>query len=679
MDEFAWLKDREDPRVIAHLRAENARTEEAMRHTGSLQEALYEEMVGRIQETDRSAPTRIDDYHYYHRTEAGKQYRIWARRKGHLEADEEVLLDANELADGHDFFRIGVFEPSPDHRHLAYSYDTSGSEAFTLVVRELTSGRLLPEMFENTAYSLAWASDGRSFFYAVRDGSQRAFEVYRHQLDTPPSADVRVYHEPGEAFSVTVRRSRSKRYILIEAESATTREVRYLEADRPEEPPRLFRPRRHGIEYTIHHHGDGFYVRSNDGAKNFRLDRAPILADGSIGDRWTEVVPGRADVRLEGVEVFRDHLVLVEREEGFRRLRVWEIAGGRQHTVQVPESVCTLWPGENPRYDTVEFRFVYSSPVTPETVIDYDMDARTSTVVKRQEVRGGYRPTDYAAERIFAEAEDGVRIPITLVYRVPLARDHTKACLLTGYGAYGLSLDPAFSSHSLSLLDRGFVCATAHVRGGGELGEEWHEQGRMRNKRTTFTDFIACAEHLVSEGFTSPDRLAIRGRSAGGLVMGVVSNMRPDLFAAVIAGVPFVDVLSTMLDPTIPLTVTEYEEWGDPREEEYFRYIRSYSPFDNVERKSYPPILATVGLHDSRVQFWEPVRWVARLRARKTDSNRLLLRTDLEAGHGGPSGRYDTLRELAFEYAFLLDTVGAGEAENGRSAGARPAAHPARS
>jgi oligopeptidase B len=656
-DDLVWLKNRDDPRVREFLEEENRRTEAEMGGTTALQQELYAEFKSRMREADRSAPVQIDDFHYYHRTEEGKAYRVWARARGRPNADEEVLLDENALARGHDFFSVSTVVVSPDHRYLAYGYDVDGDEGYTLVVKDLSTGSLLPERIEGAATTMAWAEDGRTLFYTTRDCAKRAYRVYRHTLRTEPSDDVLVYEEGDAAFHLSVRKTRSRGFILIEVSSAVTSETLVVDAHRPEDAARLFRPRARGVEYELSDAGGSFLVRTNEGAKNFRLLRAPSLGDAGWGepDEWEEVIPHRPEVMLDGVEAFRDFLVLLEREGGLPRCRLWP-TGGAPYPLPIAEPVYTLEVGENPDFDSDRFRYVYSSPLTPKTVLDLEAKTRDTTVVKRDEAPG-FDPAAYESARIIALADDGAEIPISLVYPKGISRDGSNPCVLTGYGAYGISYEQGFSSQVPSLLGRGFVYGVAHVRGGGEGGEPWHDQGKMLNKKTTFTDFVRCAETLIEDGYTSSERMGIQGRSAGGLLMGAVTNLRPDLFTAVIAGVPFVDVLSTMLDPEIPLTVIEYEEWGDPGDPEYYDYIRSYSPFDNIREVSYPHILATAGLNDPRVQYWEPARWVARLRTRRTDDGLTLLKTDLRAGHAGPSDRYALMRERAFEYAFLMRTL----------------------
>lgn len=658
-DPYAWMRERESPEVLAHLEAENAYTERIMAHTEKLREALYREMVGRIQETDQTVPVRIDDHFYYSRTVEGLQYPIHCRKVGSLEAPEEVLLDLNELAEGKDYLRLGVFEVSPDHRLLAYSLDHDGSERHTLRVLDLESREELPEVIENTGRSLEWAEDSRSFYYSTLDETRRPDKALHHRLGDDPSADEVVYHEADGRFFLSLFKTRSRRFLGIDLSSHTTSEVRYFDQENPEAGWRLLAPRRQDVEMTFDHHSDFLYVLTNEEARNFRLMRVPIATPER--ERWEEVVPHREEVKLDGVDLFRRHLVLTLRSGGLRRLRIRDLESGEEHEVAFDDPAYTVHLQGNPEHDTGVVRFAYTSLVTPLSVYDYDMASRERTLRKRTEVLGGYDPERYRCERIEATAADGVRVPMSLVYRRGLRRDGTNPALLYGYGSYGVSSEPRFSSTRLSLIDRGFVFAIAHVRGGGELGRGWYEDGKLLAKRNTFGDFVAAAERLIADGYTAPSRLAIRGGSAGGLLIGAVLNQRPELFAAAVAEVPFVDVVNTMLDPSIPLTVIEYEEWGNPEEKDFFDYIRSYSPYDNVGEREYPHLLITGGLHDPRVQYWEPTKWAARLRERKTDGNRVLLKIDLGSGHAGASGRYDALREEAFKQAFLLDILEVGE------------------
>ncbi len=708
VDEHAWLRNREDPRVLAWLEAENRRTEEALAHTAPLREALYREFRSRMRETDVSAPIRRGPWVYYERTVEGRQYPVWCRRpapkrlipgphafdpqedgrtdpdasplaalverlRGVLpgeDPEEEILLDGNVEAEGHPYFEVEIFAPSPDDRWLAYSVDTTGGEAHTLRFMDLETGQVLPETIANTSDSLVWSADGRTLFYTTLDEAKRPDRAWRHVLGTDPADDALVHREGDHRFFVTLKKTRSRAFLLIELASHTTSEYRILEADRPWEDFRLFRARRPGVEYELSHRGAHLYVRTNEDAKDFRLLRVPA-ADETAWHRgpgaWEELVPSRPGVKLESVDLFRDHLVLVEREGGLPGLRVSDLQSGRERRIAFPEPAYMLEAGETPEFEGGRLRLDYQSPVTPETAYDLRLEDGALELVKREEVPN-YDPAGYTTARIHATAEDGTAVPITLLHRKGMERDGENPCLLTGYGAYGFPYPTGFNAPVLSLVDRGFLCAIAHIRGGGELGEAWHEAGRMLNKKNTFTDFIACAEHLISEGWTRTQRLAVRGRSAGGLLVGAVVNLRPDLFRAVLAGVPFVDVYQTMQDPSIPLTVIEYEEWGNPADPEYADYIRSYSPVDNVKPGPYPHILATAGLNDRRVQYWEPARWVARIRDVKEDGTHLLLKTEMGAGHGGPSGRYDALKERALEYAFLLDVIGREGGDESRGA-----------
>ncbi len=655
-DPYHWMRLRDSPEVIAHLEAENRYTERELSHTEALRRRLYDEMLGRIQEDDSTVPVELDEFFYYSRTEKGKPYRIHCRKAGSLDAEEQVLLDVNELASGHEFFDVGAVAVSPDHRLLAYSTDATGGESYTLRVRTLEDGRLLEEVVEGAGRSLAWGEDSRTLFYTMLDGTKRPYRVFRHHVGTPGAEDAPVFEEPDGRFFVSIGKTRSRRYLVIGSRSATTSEVWLAPAHEPEQDFKLFAARRQDVEYDVTHHEDGFLVRTNEDAKEFRLFKTPL--DRFERDAWSEVVPHRPGVKLEAVEPFRDFVVRVERAGGLRRLVVSGETDGGEHEVALPEPAYSLSFSSNPDYEAGTYRFVYSSLVTPSTVYDYEVAARKLVVRKRQPVLGGYDPSRYVTRRIHARAPDGTPVPISLVHAADLAQDGSSPCLLYGYGAYGICLEPSFSSVNVSLLERGFVYAIAHVRGGGELGEQWHDAGKLERKPNTFTDFLAAAEHLVEQGFTSRERLAIRGGSAGGLLIGAVLNMRPELFRVALAHVPFVDVINTMLDPDLPLTVTEYEEWGNPGEPDPFRTMLSYSPYDNVRPGRYPHLLVTAGLHDPRVQYWEPAKWVARLRRTWDGDRRLLLKTNMGAGHSGPSGRYGYLEERAFELAFLFDALG---------------------
>lgn len=651
-DNYFWLRDKSNPEVIAHLEAENRYTESQMKGTEALQATLYQEIVGRIQEDDTSAPTRRGEFEYYTRTRKGLQYPTWCRRHG-ANGAEEILLDGNELARGHKYFQVGAFSISPDQKLLAYATDTEGDEILTVRVKDLTTGQLLPDEIRNANYSLVWAEDNKTLFYNVLDAAKRPYKVFRHTLGQA-LPDTEVYHEPDERFTVEVSKTRSKAFILLQINSAITSEVRYLPATKPAATFTVLYPRKQDVEYEATHHSGHWYVRINDTGRTFRLIQAS-LSDPS---QKKELIPARPDVTLEEVAAFADHLVITERQQGLLKLRIRRLSNGAEHFVSLPEPVYTLSAPGGPEFDTVLLRFNYTSLVTPPSTFDYDMNARTRTLVKQQPILGGFDSKNYTSERIYATAADGTKIPVSLVYRKGFKRNGNAPALLYGYGSYGIPSEPNFSAERLSLLDRGFVYAIAHIRGGSDLGKTWHDAGKMLNKRNTFTDFIAAAELLSKEKYTQPKRLGIMGGSAGGLLMGAVTNMRPDLFGAVIAKVPFVDVLSTMMDATLPLTVGEYEEWGNPADEKAYRYMRSYSPYDNVESQAFPNMLVTAGLNDPRVSYWEPAKWVAKLRAMKKGNHLLLLKTNMGAGHFGASGRYERYKETAFDYAFLFQALG---------------------
>ncbi|MBP7693888.1 MAG: S9 family peptidase [Anaerolineales bacterium] len=661
-DDYFWLRDRSAPEVLAYLEAENAHTDAALVATLPRQAALYREMRGRMVETDQTVPAQLGAYYYYQRLEAGQQYPIYCRKAGGLDAPETVLLDVNALAAGRAYCRLGVFEISPDQRWLAYSVDFAGDEAYTLRIKDLATGALLPEAIENTYYSLAWAADNATLFYTTLDPALRPEKIWRHTCGTPAGHDTLIHHETDPAFFASVRGTRSQRFILINLRSNRTDEWRYAPADQPEAPFTVFAPRQTGVEYRIDHHVDAagrerFFILTNAGAQNFQLLETPVAAPAPA--HWREVIPPRADVLLDGFDVFRDQLVVYERAAGLQRIRLCAPdAAAEARYVAFPEPAYTFLPTDNLDYTAGALRFVYSSLVTPRTVVDYDWAAGVWTTRKADQIPSGYDPALYRTERITAAAPDGTAVPISLVYRADVQRDGQAPGLLYGYGAYGASADVWFDAKRLSLLERGLVFAIAHVRGGEELGRAWYEDGKLLRKRNTFTDFIACAEHLTAQGYIHPDRLAITGTSAGGLLVGAAVTMRPELFRGVVARVPFVDVLNSMSDPSIPLTVIEWEEWGNPADPVCFEYMRSYSPYDNIQARAYPALLVTAGLNDPRVAYWEPAKFVAKLRALKTDSQPLLLRTNLGAGHGGASGRFDFLKEIALEYAFLLETLG---------------------
>ena len=656
VDPYHWLRERGSEAVLEYLAAENRYADGALRHVRPLEQTLYAEMKGRLKETDETVPKRMDDFEYFSRTVEGKQYPIHCRKPVGFDGAEEVILDENLLAAGRPYFRVGAFALSPDQRLLAYSTDESGAEGFTLRVKDLASGELLADQIENTSPAVVWANDNRTVFYTVLDEAKRPYRVYRHRLGGKPEDDEPVYEEADDRFFVRLSKTRSRRYLLMTVGSQITSEVHVLDADAPEGSFALVEPRRQGIEYRVAHQDKYFYIVTNDGAINFKLVRAPVEAPQRRN--WETVVAHCPEVKLDGVDAFQNFLAIYEREQGLKTLRIVDRLRAREYSVHFPEPVYTFSAEDNEMYNATTLRIRYSSLSTPPTVLDYHTDSQLREVRKRQEVLGGYDPAQYQSQRLFATSPDGQQVPISLIYRKGMVRDGSNPLLLTAYGSYGASFDPSFSSNRVSLLDRGVVFAIAHVRGGGELGRPWYEDGKLLHKRNTFRDFIACAEHLIAERFTSPERLGIMGGSAGGLLMGAVVNMRPDLFKAVVAHVPFVDVVNTMLDPTLPLTVPEYEEWGDPRDKAYYDYMMTYSPYDNVAAKAYPNMLITAGLNDARVQYWEPAKWTARLREVKQDGNLLVLKTHMGAGHGGASGRYDALRETALHCAFLLDALG---------------------
>jgi oligopeptidase B len=656
-DPYFWLRERSNPDVIVYLTAENEYTEQALRHTEALQAQIYAEMRGRIKEVDNTVPVQRDDYFYYTRMEQGQQYPIHCRRHGSLDAPEELLLDQNQLAQGQRYFQLGVFKVSPNHQLLAYSVDTAGSEIYTIFFKDLATGQLLTDQIANAYYGVEWANDDRTLFYNTLDDALRPYQAFRHTLGTPQAEDVLVYHEADERFYLNIAKTRGDAYLLITLESTTSTETRFAPADQPRADFAVVQPRLPGLEYAVAHHGADFMIVTNDQAQNFKLVAAPVTSPGR--EHWREIIPHRASVLIDGIDVFERYLVIYERQGGLKRMRI-DQPSGESHYVEFPEPVYTYTPGPNEHFDTSTLRFSYSSLVTPDSVIDYDMRERRWQLRKQDEIPSGYDPSRYESERIYATAADGARVPISLVYRSDMRRDGGNPLLLHGYGSYGYNVEPSFDQKRLSLLDRGFIFAIAHIRGGSDMGRAWYDAGKLMHKRNSFTDLIACAEHLIAEGYTSSPRLAISGGSAGGLLVGASVTMRPDLFGAVIAHVPFVDVISTQSDPSIPLVVPEYEQWGNPAIREQYEYMKSYSPYDNVAATRYPHMFVTGGLNDPRVAYWEPAKWVAKLRAYKTDANLLLLRTNMSTGHFGASGRYDELKEVAQEWAFLIDVLGQG-------------------
>ncbi len=688
VDHYAWLRHKENPEVIDYLKAENAYSDAVLKPTEPFQGKLYQEMLGRIQQTDLSVPYKLRGYLYFMRTEEGKQYSFHCRRRDVEGAAEELLLDLNVLAEGHSFLGLDSFEVSDDNQLLAYSTDTTGFRQCVLQIKDLRSGTTYPERFERVT-TVAWAADNRTLFYIVEDETtKRSHRLYRHVLgSTEP--DPLLYEETDERFRIEVERTRSETFLLLTIASHTASEVRYLRADQPGGEFRLIAPREDNHEYYAEHHpsplaaghpglltgvltglagssdGGVFYIRTNSGGRTFRLMAAP--ASDPRRESWREMIPNRPEVMLAAVEAFETHLVLFEREGGLPYLRIVDLTASApnalavSHHIEFTEPAYNASVGENPEFSASHVRFQYESFVTPRSVFDYDVRTRERSLRKQQPVLGVYDPAQYISERLHAIASDGTRVPLSIVHRRDTPRDGSAPLLLYGYGSYGISVPVNFSSNRLSLLDRGVIYAVAHVRGGGELGKPWHDAGRMRKKHNTFTDFIASAEHLIAQRHTTPEKLVIEGGSAGGLLMGAVTNMRPDLFRMVITHVPFVDVLNTMLDASLPLTVGEYEEWGNPQIAQDYFYMKSYCPYTNLERKAYPAILAKSGLNDSQVMYWEPAKYVAKMRTLKTDAKPLLLKINMGAGHGGASGRYDYLREIALDYAFLLTQLGIQE------------------
>ncbi|MEM9804636.1 MAG: S9 family peptidase [Cyanobacteria bacterium P01_D01_bin.56] len=667
IDDYYWLRDRTSADTLDYLKAENDYTADQTAHTKAFQKALYDEMLGRIQETDLSVPTKDGGYYYYSRTEEGKAYRILCRKQGSLDSAEEILLDENELAQGQEFFSLGDYETSLDHQLLAYATDTNGSERYTLVFKDLATGKLYPEAIENIS-EVVWANDNRTVFYTRLDDAHRPYQVWKHKLGANPDQDQLIYEESDEAFYVSLGGTRSDAYVIISINSKVTSEIHFLDANQPDGDFQVVCPRQYGVEYSISHHPGGsnsdsrFYIVTNEDATNFKLMVTSVK--DLAKKNWETAIPHRIDVQLKDVDVFRDHLVIYERQGGLPTIRMQKLSTGEETALEFPEPTYSVWSGAMPEFDNKTLRFTYTSLITPSSVFDYDMDTHQRVLKKETPVLGDYDRAQYQSEWLMATAADGTQIPISLVYKKDIQPDGENPLLLYGYGSYGASMSAYFSSTRLSLLNRGMVFAIAHIRGGGEMGRPWYEAGKFLYKKNTFTDFVACAEYLIANKWTRADRLAIMGGSAGGLLMGAVLNMRPELFKVAIAAVPFVDVVTTILDPSLPLSVMEWDEWGNPNEKEYYDYMKSYSPYDNVTTQDYPDLLITGGLNDPRVSYWEPAKWTAKLRDLKANSNQLLLKTNMDAGHGGASGRYGWLEETAFEYTFMLDSLGLVTTDN---------------
>ncbi|WP_297333060.1 S9 family peptidase [Flavobacterium sp.] len=657
-DNYYWLNERENPEVISYLEAENEYYEKMTAHTKKFREDLFEEMKARIKEDDSSVPYFYNGYYYITRYEKGKDYPIYSRKKGSLTAPEEIMFDCNEMAKGHSYFNLGGLNVSEDNTWVAFGVDTVSRRQYTIQVKNLKTGEVQPVKIENTTGGSTWAGDNKTLFYSRKDPvTLRSEYIYKHKLGTPAKEDKVVFHEEDETFSTFVYKEKSKKYLVIGSSSTLTSEFRILDAKKPDGEFKIFQPRTRGLEYSISHYQDKWYVLTNkDKATNFKVMVTP---EGKTGkENWKDLIPHRKDVLVEDLDIFKDYLVISERSNGLNKIRIrpWK---GEEYYLPFESETYTAGTASNPDFDTDVLRYSYQSLATPSSVIDFNMKTKEKTVMKEQEVLGGkFDKDNYTEERIWATAEDGTKIPISMVYRKGIERNGKNPLLLYAYGSYGASMDPYFSSVRLSLLDRGFIYAIAHIRGGEDLGREWYEDGKLLKKKNTFTDFIDCSEFVIAEGYTSPKHLYAEGGSAGGLLMGAIVNMAPHLYNGVIAQVPFVDVVTTMLDDSIPLTTGEYDEWGNPNDKVYYDYMKSYSPYDNVTAQSYPNMLVTTGLHDSQVQYWEPAKWVAKLRVMKTDDNVLYLDTNMEAGHGGASGRFEALKEVAKEYSFLLDLEG---------------------
>ena len=664
-DPWYWMKDRNDPQVIAYLEAENAYTDQMTADSQPLRQALYDEMLGRIQEDDAGVPWQDGDYLYFWRTAEGQSYPLLCRRPADQpDAPDVVLLDENARAEGLDYYDLGTWAVSPDQTLLAVAEDTTGREIYTVRILDLETGTWRPDTLADASPSLVWANDSQTLFYTSMDDALRPYQLWRHELGQAQADDASLFSEPDERFWLHLERTRSDEFLLAVLGSSITSEVLVLDADEPQAMWTPIRPRRQGVEYEVSHHGDAFLLRTNacvddagiqgDCALNFKVESQPITGEADP----TEWMAHRPSVMLEQLDAFADHLVITERTNGLLSLRIHDFATGDEHTVALPEAAYEIWSEANAVYDTSQFRFGYSSMVTPESVFDWNVETRTRALLKEQPVLGDYDRAAYTTSRLWAAAPDGVQVPVTVVHRTDVPLDGTAPMIMTGYGAYGVPYDPYFTVTRLPLLDRGVVFAIAHVRGGGDLGRGWYEDGKYLNKQNTFTDFIAVTEHLVAQGYAAPDRVAIYGGSAGGMLMGALANQRPELYAGIVAQVPFVDVVTTMMDETIPLTVIEWEEWGDPHDRTYFDAMLAYSPYDNVTAQDYPPMLITSGLNDPRVQYWEPTKWTARLRATGTGNSLLLLKTHMGAGHSGASGLYGYLEDRAFTWAFLLGCLG---------------------
>ncbi|MDB4402369.1 S9 family peptidase [Algibacter sp.] len=659
IDNYYWLNDKNNPEVIDYLNAENAYTKQMTLHTQEFQKSLFEEMKGRIKEDDSSVPYKLNGYWYLTKYEAGRDYPIYVRKKKTLEAEEELLFDCNDMAKGLSYFNLGGISISPDNTLAAFSTDTVSRRQYTIQIKNLITGEIYSDKILNTTGSATWANDDKTLFYSMKDEvTLRSHKIFKHKLYSDSKTDIEVFHETDETFNTFVYKSKSKKYLIIGSSSTLSSEYRFLDADAPDGRFNIFQERTKKLEYSIAHYNGSFYIISNkDDATNFKISKTSEKTTGK--ENWQDVIPHRASVLIEDIEIFKDYLVVNEREHGLNKLRI--ISWNKEEDYYLPfnSETYTTYIGNNPDFESDMLRYGYNSLTSPSSVIDYNLKTKQSEIKKELEVLGGtFKKENYESQRIWATASDGVKIPISLVYKKGMALDGSNPLLQYAYGSYGSTIDPSFSSIRLSLLDRGFIYAISHVRGSEYLGRKWYECGKLLTKKNTFTDFIACSKYLIQEKYTSNQHLYAYGGSAGGLLMGAIININPELYHGVLAAVPFVDVVTTMLDDTIPLTTGEYDEWGNPNELKYYNYMKSYSPYDNVEEKDYPNMLVTTGLHDSQVQYWEPAKWVAKLRDMKTDSNKLLLHTDMDSGHGGASGRFESLKEVALEYAFLLDLEG---------------------
>ncbi len=659
IDDYYWLNDRNNPEVIAYLEAENDYTEAVLKHTEPLQQKLYDEMLGRIQQTDVSVPYKQNGYYYYTRYEEGKEYPIYCRRHDNMEQPEEIMLDGNEMAKDHAYFQIGNWQVSHDNNLIAFATDTVSRRIYTIYIKDLTTGEIYKHFIPNTSGNMAWANDNKTLFYTIRDETLRPHKVFKHNIDESALKDPLVFHETDPTFYSFVYKTKSMDYIMIGVGSTMSSEYRFINAASPESDFQVLQPRQPDMLYNVEHYGDNFYIRTNLDAQNFQLMKTAV--NKTTMDNWVTVIPHRSDVLLEDFEVFKNYLTLTERKNGLNNIRIMTWDTQTDFYIDFGEAAYMAYMSTNLDFESDKLRYGYMSLTTPNSVYEYDMNKRERTLLKQQEVLGGYNPEDYQTERFYVASHDGVKVPVTIVYRKGMKQNGKNPLVLYGYGSYGNSMDTYFSSARISLLDRGFIWAIAHVRGGEEMGRQWYEDGKKLNKKNTFYDFIACGEYLVEQKFTSSDKMFAMGGSAGGLLVGAVINMRPDLWKGAVAQVAFVDVVTTMLDESIPLTTGEYDEWGNPNDKTYYDYMLSYSPYDNIEEKDYPALLATTGLHDSQVQYWEPAKWVAKLRDMKTDNNTLLLKTNMDFGHGGASGRFERLKEVALEYAFMMNELGIKE------------------